>query len=66
MLNSIHMFVFFSFIAPLGSAFEVDIHDEAYIRVHLGIIDENLDFLRAKLCYKGDTSYNLDLFQVIV
>ncbi|VDI25865.1 Hypothetical predicted protein, partial [Mytilus galloprovincialis] len=50
-------------VAPLGSSFKVDIHDEAYAKVHLGIINKNLDFLVARLCFKGDTSYNLDLFQ---
>lgn len=58
--------IFLSFIAPLGSSFKVDIHDEAYAKVHLGIINKNLDFLVARLCFKGDTSYNLDLFQVFV
>ena len=51
-------------IAPLKGHLKVNVHDEAYARVHLGMIGKNFDFFLARLCFKGRTEYNLNILQV--
>jgi len=53
-------------IAPLKGHLKVNIHDEAYARVHLGMIGKNFDFFLARLCFKGKTEYNLNILQVFI
>lgn len=43
---------------------KVNVHDEAYARLHLGVIGENVDIIQASLCFKGDTNYNINILQV--
>ena len=43
---------------------DIKVHDEAYARVHLGIVGKTLDFFVARVCFKGGTSYNFNLLQV--
>ncbi|CAG2251005.1 unnamed protein product [Mytilus edulis] len=50
-------------IDPLSGHLRINIHDEAYARVLLGILDTNLDFFVARLCFKGGTQYNLNILQ---
>ncbi|XP_076116682.1 uncharacterized protein LOC143084161 [Mytilus galloprovincialis] len=50
-------------IAPLSGHVKVNVHDEAYARIHLGIVNKNLDFFLARLCFKGGTKYNLNILQ---
>ena len=42
------------------------VHDEAYARVLLGIMDTVLDFFVARICFKGGSQYNLNILQVTV
>ncbi|CAG2251002.1 unnamed protein product [Mytilus edulis] len=51
-------------IEPLSGHLRINVHDEAYARVLLGILDFNLDFFVARLCFKGGTQYNLNILQV--
>ncbi|CAG2189963.1 unnamed protein product [Mytilus edulis] len=50
-------------IEPLSGHLRINVHDEAYARVLLGILDFNLDFFVARLCFKGGTQYNLNILQ---
>ncbi|XP_021353372.1 uncharacterized protein LOC110450253 [Mizuhopecten yessoensis] len=50
-------------IAPLSGHIKLNVHDEAYARVHLGLLGENLDFFVARICFKGETSYNINILQ---
>ncbi|XP_048250793.1 uncharacterized protein LOC124111176 [Haliotis rufescens] len=50
-------------IAPLDGHAKLTVHDEAYAMVHLGVLGLNVDFFRARLCFKGSASYNLNLLQ---
>ncbi|CAC5401161.1 unnamed protein product [Mytilus coruscus] len=50
-------------IAPLSGHLKVSVHDEAYTRLHLGIIGTNIDIMQARLCFKGETSYNINILQ---
>ena len=52
------------FSGLLSGHMKVRIHDEAYVRVHLGILSLNLDFLVARACFKGGTEYNIDILKV--
>ncbi|XP_052083536.1 uncharacterized protein LOC127720827 [Mytilus californianus] len=48
---------------PLSGHLRIHVHDEAYARVLLGILDTTLDFFVARLCFKGGTRYNLNILQ---
>ncbi|ESO82597.1 hypothetical protein LOTGIDRAFT_236952 [Lottia gigantea] len=50
-------------ISALSGHAIVDVHDEAYARVHLGVVGVNLDFFLARVCFKGNAEYNLNLLQ---
>ncbi|XP_076086937.1 uncharacterized protein LOC143057512 [Mytilus galloprovincialis] len=50
-------------ITPLSGYVKVNVHDEAYARLHLGMIGVNVDILLARICFKGETSYNLNILQ---
>ena len=56
--------MYYIFAAPLSSHFKIVVHDEAYALAHLGIIGMNLEFFVARICYKGETSYDINIFQV--
>ena len=42
----------------------VDVHDEAYAVIHLGILGTDIDVLRAKLCFYGGIKYELNILKV--
>ncbi|KAK3101652.1 hypothetical protein FSP39_005219 [Pinctada imbricata] len=50
-------------IAPLSGYLRLNVHDEAYARVHLGIVNVNLDFFVARICIKGGAEYNFNILQ---
>ncbi|XP_019616817.1 PREDICTED: uncharacterized protein LOC109464305 [Branchiostoma belcheri] len=50
-------------IAPLSGHFKANSHNEIFARVHLGMLGINLDLLVVRMCFKGETSYNLNLLQ---
>ena len=58
------MFMTVSFSAPLTSNLHIRIHDESYARIHLGLVGQNVEFFNARLCFKGTTQYNINIFQV--
>ena len=53
-----------TFAAPLSGHMKIIVHDEAYARIHLGILGVNLDFFLARVCFKGGTEYNINILQV--
>ncbi|XP_035662464.1 uncharacterized protein LOC118406510 [Branchiostoma floridae] len=50
-------------IAPLSGHLIVDVHDEVFARVHLGILNINLDIVVIRMCFKGHTEYSFNLLQ---
>ncbi|CAG2216212.1 unnamed protein product [Mytilus edulis] len=36
---------------------------EVYTRLHLGVVNENIDFFSGRICFKGHSQYNVNLFQ---
>lgn len=54
------------FLAPLSGYVKVNVQDEAYARLHLGIVKVNVDIFLARICFKGETSYNVNILQVIL
>ncbi|CAC5381353.1 unnamed protein product [Mytilus coruscus] len=50
-------------IAPLSGSLSVSIHDEAYAILHLGVVGVNIDVIKARICFKGETSYNINILQ---
>lgn len=58
------MYVFYA--APLSSEMLVEIHDESYARIHLGNIGVNMDFFVARICFKGGSTYNINILQVLL
>lgn len=56
--------MYYIFAAPLSSHFKIAVHDEAYALAHVGIIGKNLEFFVARICYKGETSFDINIFQV--
>lgn len=36
---------------------------EVYTRLHLGVVNENIDFFSGRICFKGQSQYNVNLFQ---
>uniref|UniRef100_A0A8W8J8B9 Vitellogenin domain-containing protein n=1 Tax=Magallana gigas TaxID=29159 RepID=A0A8W8J8B9_MAGGI len=50
-------------IAPTQGHLKVRVHDEAYARVHVGILGVNFDFFVARVCFKGGTEYNINILQ---
>lgn len=57
------MYLFF-ILAPTQGHLKVRVHDEAYARVHVGILGVNFDFFVARVCFKGGTEYNINILQV--
>ncbi|CAH1242183.1 Hypp6491 [Branchiostoma lanceolatum] len=50
-------------IAPISGHFEANSHNEIFARAHLGMLGINLDLLVVRMCFRGETSYNLNLLQ---
>ncbi|KAK3589057.1 hypothetical protein CHS0354_008707 [Potamilus streckersoni] len=50
-------------IALSSGHIKVNVHDEAYARVHLGIIKKNYNYFTARLCFKGSASYKLNILK---
>ena len=57
--------ILFLLLAPLSGSFRVSAYDEAYAVVHVGMLGFNIDFFVAKICYKGETSYDFNVLQVL-
>jgi hypothetical protein len=47
----------------LATHFEVIVRDEGWVTTHLGILNLNVDILRAEACYHGYVSYDLDILK---
>lgn len=52
------------YVAPTQGHLKVRVHDEAYARIHVGILGFNYDFFLARVCFKGSTEYNINILQV--
>ncbi|XP_038050867.1 uncharacterized protein LOC119724018 [Patiria miniata] len=50
-------------IAPLSGHVGVDILDEAYATVLVGLVDFSMDIVRARFCFNGYADYNLNILQ---
>lgn len=57
---------FITHIAPTEGHLNVQVHDEAYARVHVGVLGFNYDFFVARVCFKGSTEYNINILQVTI
>lgn len=57
------MFVHFH-KALLKGSLDVRVHDEAYVRIHLGFIGVNYDFFLARICFKGGAGYEINILKV--
>ncbi|XP_053390116.1 uncharacterized protein LOC128553035, partial [Mercenaria mercenaria] len=42
---------------------DVRVHDEAYVKIHLGFIGKNIDFFLARICFKGGAKYALNILK---
>ena len=42
----------------------VDLQDEAYATVLIGLLGLNVDVVRARFCFNGNIEYNLNILQV--
>ncbi|WAR05121.1 hypothetical protein MAR_020490 [Mya arenaria] len=49
--------------ALLKGSIDVRVHDEAYARVHLGLLNYNIDFFVARICFKGGAKYELNILK---
>ena len=58
-----HYVITHSFVAPLSSDISIDIQEEVYTRLHLGVVNENIDFFSGRICFKGSSHYNLNILQ---
>jgi hypothetical protein len=52
------------FTAPTHGHVKINVHDEAYARVHLGFMGVNIDFFLARVCFKGGAEYSINILQV--
>ena len=50
-------------IKPLSGNFLIRIHDEAYFVANLGYVGVHFDVFRARVCFRGHISYNLNILQ---
>ncbi|XP_038050894.1 uncharacterized protein LOC119724045 [Patiria miniata] len=50
-------------IAPLSGHLRVDLYDEAYATILVGLVGMNLDVARARFCFNGNIEYNLNILQ---
>ncbi|XP_064646638.1 uncharacterized protein LOC135499666 isoform X2 [Lineus longissimus] len=50
-------------IEKLKAEGDIDVHDEAYAKLHLGIVGYTYNFLVARVCFNGMASYNLNILQ---
>ena len=48
----------------LATHFEIVVRNDGWVTTHLGIINLNVDILRAEACYHGYVSYDLDILKV--
>ena len=52
------------FSALLNGHLMLNVHDEAFVRVHLGILNRNYVFFEAGICFKGRTEYSINILKV--
>ncbi|XP_022102001.1 uncharacterized protein LOC110985344 [Acanthaster planci] len=50
-------------IAPLSGHLRVDLYDEAYATVLVGLVGQKFDMARARFCFNGYIEYNLNILQ---
>ncbi|XP_033637723.1 uncharacterized protein LOC117298529 [Asterias rubens] len=50
-------------IAPLSGHLRLDILDEAYATVLVGLVGTKMDIARARFCFNGHIEYNLNILQ---
>ena len=62
MVNFDYFLIFAS--APLSGHLRLDILDEAYATVLVGLVGTKMDIARARFCFNGHIEYNLNILQV--
>ncbi|XP_078658229.1 uncharacterized protein LOC144903712 [Branchiostoma floridae x Branchiostoma belcheri] len=50
-------------LKPLKGKFEVDVLDQAYAKIHVGLLGIDWTFLDARVCFKGKAGYEVNIFQ---
>nr|XP_006817933.1 PREDICTED: uncharacterized protein LOC100377080 [Saccoglossus kowalevskii] len=50
-------------IKPFSGNLNVHVEDAAWAIAHIGLLNLNLEFVHAKLCFKGHGSYSLNILQ---
>ncbi|XP_019642103.1 PREDICTED: uncharacterized protein LOC109483513 [Branchiostoma belcheri] len=50
-------------LKPLKGKFEVDVLDQAYAKIHVGLLGIDWTFLDARICFKGKAGYEVNIFQ---
>ena len=50
--------------ALLSGHFLVDVYDAAYAEAHVGMIDFQVDIVKAYICFKGHIAYDLNVLKV--
>lgn len=56
--------MFCMLLALLNSHARLDVHDEAYARVHLGFMGKTLEFFFGRVCFKAGASYDMNMIKV--
>ncbi|XP_067658326.1 uncharacterized protein [Haliotis asinina] len=47
----------------LNSHAKLDIHDEAYARLHLGFMDKTMELFFGRICFKAGASYDMNMMK---
>ncbi|XP_060567959.1 uncharacterized protein LOC132726631 [Ruditapes philippinarum] len=50
-------------LSLLKGRVDIRVHDEVYSKIHFGLININLDFYSARLCFKGSANYGINIVQ---
>lgn len=48
----------------LSGYVDVNINDKVFAEAHVGLVNLQVDLLRAEACYRGRLSYNMNLIKV--
>jgi hypothetical protein len=56
----------FCILALLSGHFMIDVYDGAYAEAHVGMINFQVDIVKAYVCFKGRIAYDLNVLKVFV
>ena len=49
----------------LSGHFLIDVYDGAYAEAHVGLLNFQVDIVKAYICFKGHIGYNLNVLKVL-